>query len=98
MIPGMEGLSYEQRLNRLGLYSLEFRRMRGDLIGTDRILKGLDRVPAWPCYSPLLVTSLNIPFSMACCSTILRELFVLQILASRTSLTSITPPLMAMPS
>ena len=43
MIPSMEGLSHEERLNRLGLYSLEFRRMRGELIETYRILKGLDR-------------------------------------------------------
>ena len=31
LIPGMAGLSYEERLKRLGLYSLEFRRMRGIL-------------------------------------------------------------------
>ena len=29
LIPGMDGLSYEERLKRLGLYSLEFKRMRG---------------------------------------------------------------------
>ena len=43
MIPGMKGLSYEEQLRTLGLYS-EFRRMRGDLIETYRILQGLDRV------------------------------------------------------
>eukprot|EP00061_Rhincodon_typus_P012278 g37909.t1 len=32
MISGMEVFSYEQMLSRLGLYSLEFRRMRVDLI------------------------------------------------------------------
>ena len=46
LIPGMSGLSYEQRLHRLGLYSLEFRRLRGDLIETYKILKGLDRLDA----------------------------------------------------
>ena len=34
LIPGMAGPSYEERLSRLGLYSLEFRRVRGDLIET----------------------------------------------------------------
>ena len=29
MIPGMKSLSYEEWLRTLGLYSLEFRRMRG---------------------------------------------------------------------
>ena len=42
----MEGFSYEEELNRLGLYSLEFRRMRGHLRKTYRILRGLDRVDA----------------------------------------------------
>ena len=40
MIPGMKSLLYEERLRTLGLYSLEFRRMRGNLIETDRILRG----------------------------------------------------------
>ena len=40
LIPGMAGLSYEEGLNQLGLYSLEFRRVRGDLIETYKILTG----------------------------------------------------------
>ena len=44
MISGMKSLLYEEQLRPLGLYSLEFRRMREDLIETYRILRGLDRV------------------------------------------------------
>ena len=44
LIPGMAGLSYEERLSQLGLYSLELRRVRGDLIETYKILTGFDRV------------------------------------------------------
>ena len=32
MIPGMKSLSYEERLRTLGLYSLEFRRLRGGIL------------------------------------------------------------------
>ena len=44
MIPGMSGLAYDERLTALGLYSLEFRRLTGDLIETYRIMKGVDGV------------------------------------------------------
>ena len=46
LIHGLSGLSYEVRLDRLSLYSLEFRRLRGYLIETYKILKGLDRLDA----------------------------------------------------
>ena len=39
LIPELRGLDYDERLSRLGLYSLEFRRMRGDLIETYTIMK-----------------------------------------------------------
>eukprot|EP00061_Rhincodon_typus_P012869 g38883.t1 len=39
-----KGLSYEEQLRTMGLYSMEFRRMRRDLIETYRILRGLDSV------------------------------------------------------
>ena len=44
LILGMRGLSYQERINSLGLYSLAFRRVRGDLIQTYKILRRLDRV------------------------------------------------------
>ena len=46
MIPGIKGLTYEERLNSLDSYSPEFRRMRADLIEVYKILKGIDKVNA----------------------------------------------------
>ena len=40
----MIGLSYEERLSQLGFNSLDFRRVRGDLKETYKILTGLNRV------------------------------------------------------
>ena len=45
MIPGFAGLSYEERLLRLGLWSLEERRNRADLIEVFKILAGVSASP-----------------------------------------------------
>ena len=51
-LPGMKGLSYEQRLRSLNMPSLRFRRYRGDMIEVFKIVKGL--------YDIQCVPSLNI--------------------------------------
>ena len=43
MVPGMRNFSYEDRLERLGLFSLERRRLRGDLIEMFKITRVLVR-------------------------------------------------------
>ena len=44
MIKGMKGKSYEERLQRMNLWSLEGRRNRQDLIEVFKICKGLSRI------------------------------------------------------
>jgi len=44
MLPGLEGRSYEERLRELALFSLDRRRMRGDLIEVYKMMRGIDRV------------------------------------------------------
>eukprot|EP00061_Rhincodon_typus_P006985 g28199.t1 len=40
----MEGLGYKEGLDRLGLLSLECRRLRGNLIEVYKIMRGIDKV------------------------------------------------------
>ena len=44
LIPSIRHISYERRLTKLNLYSLEKRRIRGQLIETFKILKGIENV------------------------------------------------------
>ena len=45
-ILGLARLSYEERLMETWLYSLERRRLRGDMIEMFKILKGIDKISA----------------------------------------------------
>ena len=40
MVHGLNDLKYEDRVKRLGLYSVQRRRLRGDLIETFKLLTG----------------------------------------------------------
>ena len=44
MIPSLRNINYERRLDRLNLFSLEKRRLRGQLIETFKILKGINNI------------------------------------------------------
>ena len=40
LVPGLDGMDYESRLKALNLYSMEERRVRGDLIFMYRLMSG----------------------------------------------------------
>ncbi len=44
MIPDLTTLSYEERLTELNLPTLEYRRKRGDIISTFKIIHGIDDI------------------------------------------------------
>eukprot|EP00061_Rhincodon_typus_P012144 g37696.t1 len=69
LLPAMEGLSYK---DRLGIFSLECRRLRGDLIEAYKIMRGIDRVNG-SCLFPRMgnfktrgFAYLKPPFSIRC--------------------------------
>jgi len=44
LVSSLKKLSYETRLDKLGLLTLEKRRIRGDLIETYKIINGMENV------------------------------------------------------
>ena len=46
MIPGLARLGYEEQLKETGLYILERRWLRGDMMEMFTIMKGIDKINA----------------------------------------------------
>ena len=44
IISSLRNLSYKERLKRLGMYSLRYRRLRGDMIEVLKVIHGIDKV------------------------------------------------------
>ena len=44
MIPGLRNLSYEERLKKLGMFSLRSRRLRGDMIEAFKTIHGIVKI------------------------------------------------------
>ena len=51
LIPSIRHLGYQRRLDRLNLFSLEKRRLRGQLIETFKILKGINNIDSQSLFS-----------------------------------------------
>ena len=59
LVPSLSKLPYEERLEALGLTTLEQRRTRGDMIETFKILKGLDSQNKWCILGPRYESARN---------------------------------------
>merc|ERR1712208_37440 len=46
LVPELKDLPYEQRLRKLNMTTLAYRRKRTDILQTFRIIKGIDNTPA----------------------------------------------------
>ena len=75
MVKGLKKFTYETRLKRLGIYSLERRRLCGDLIKTVKILTGRERIDSSKFFelsettSGLRGHSLKL-YKQRCCTTV----------------------------
>ena len=56
MVPGLKLMSYESRLERLGLWTLEERRHRADLLEVFKMYKGLTKFTDFFSFSSVAIT------------------------------------------
>ena len=59
MVYGFGNLKYEERLTRLNLFSQQYRRMRGDMIKTYKIISGLDDVNSSQLFARSIMDNLH---------------------------------------
>ena len=50
MIQSLRNLSYEERLKRLGMFTLRRRRLRGEMIEVFKIIHGIDKGKSWEAF------------------------------------------------
>ena len=74
MLPGLEGISYEERLEKLGLFSLVRRRLRGKLIEVYKIMRGMDRVDSQELF-PRVEESITRGIGLRCEGQVLKEMY-----------------------
>ena len=63
MIPSFRNLPYEERLKRLGMFSLRCRRLKGDMMEMFKMIRGIDEVNLESFLFLLLHHLLDSPFS-----------------------------------
>ena len=81
LIVSLSHLCYQERLRYLGLPTLEYRRLRGDMLQTYRIMTGIDRINPESLFSMSSVTRTrghNLKIFKQRCSTKLRQNFFSQ--------------------
>ena len=78
MLRGMESISYEERLEKLSLFSLLRWRLRGNLIEVYKIMRGMDRVDSqklFPRVAETITTGARFNIGLRCEGQGLKEMY-----------------------